>query len=110
MSNILEKIISDKKKDINEYKDVLSVDDLKKKIVSYKNYLNFKNKLTSNKISVIAEIKKASPSAGIIIENYDPKSIAKQYEDSGAACLSVLTEKKHFKGKLEHITEIKISE
>ena len=107
MSNILEKIISDKKKDINEYKGVLSVDDLKKKIVSYKNYLNFKNKLTSNKISVIAEIKKASPSAGIIIENYDPKSIAKQYEDSGAACLSVLTEKKHFKGKLEHITEIK---
>jgi len=107
MSNILEKIISDKKKDINEYKGVLSIDDLKKKIVSYKNYLNFKNKLTSNKISVIAEIKKASPSAGIIIENYDPKSIAKQYEDSGAACLSVLTEKKHFKGKLEHITEIK---
>ena len=107
MSNILEKIIADKKKDINEYKSIFSVDDLKKKIALYKNYLNFKNKLTSNKISVIAEIKKASPSAGIIIENYDPKSIAKQYEDSGAACLSVLTEKKYFKGKLEHITEIK---
>ena len=107
MSNILEKIISDKKKDINEYKSIFSVDDLKKKIALYKNYLNFKNKLTSNKISVIAEIKKASPSAGIIIENYDPKSIAKQYEDSGAACLSILTEKKYFKGKLEHITEIK---
>ena len=107
MSNILEKIIADKKKDINEYKSIFSVDDLKKKIALYKNYLNFKNKLTSSKISVIAEIKKASPSAGIIIENYDPKSIAKQYEDSGAACLSILTEKKYFKGKLEHITEIK---
>ena len=107
MSNILEKIISDKKKDINEYKGVLSVDDLKKKIVSYKNYLNFKNKLTSNKISVIAEIKKASPSEGVIIQNYNPKVIAKQYLNSGAACLSVLTEEKYFKGHLEHIHQVK---
>ena len=107
MTNALEKIIADKKDNVEKYKNSFTVEDLKKKISSYKNYLNFKDKLKENKISVIAEIKKASPSAGIIIENYDPKSIAKQYEDSGAACLSILTEKKYFKGKLEHITEIK---
>jgi len=107
MSNILEKIVSDKKKDINEYKNIFSVDDLKKKINSYKNYLDFKSQLIGNKINVIAEMKKASPSAGIIIENYNPKSIAQQYQDAGAACLSILTEKKYFKGKLEHITEVK---
>ena len=107
MSNTLEKIVSDKKKDINEYKNIFSIDDLKKKINLYKNYLNFKNQLLSNKINVIAEIKKASPSAGIIIESYDPKFIAKQYRDSGASCLSILTEKKYFKGKLEDIIEVK---
>ena len=107
MNNTLEKIVSEKKEDINEYKNIFSIDDLKKKIISYKNYLDFKSQLMSNKINVIAEIKKASPSAGTIIENYDPKSIAKQYQDSGAACLSILTEKKYFKGRLEHITEVK---
>ena len=107
MNNTLEKIVSKKKEDINEYKNIFSIDDLKKKIISYKNYLDFKSQLMSNKINVIAEIKKASPSAGTIIENYDPKSIAKQYQDSGAACLSILTEKKYFKGRLEHITEVK---
>ena len=80
---------------------------LKKKISSYKNYLNFKDKLNNNEVSVIAEIKKASPSAGIIVENYDPKAIAKQYLDSGASCLSILTEENYFKGKLEHIDEVK---
>ncbi len=107
MSNILEKIISDKKNSIEKYKDSFSIKDLKKKISGYNNYLNFKDKLKQNKISVVAEIKKASPSAGIIVENYDPKLIAKQYLNSGADCLSVLTEENYFKGKLEDIYEIK---
>ena len=107
MSNTLEKIIIDKKISVEKYKKTFTIQDLKKRISSYKNYLNFKDKLKKNKISVIAEIKKASPSAGIIVENYDPKRIAKQYSNSGASCLSILTEENYFKGKLDHIHEVK---
>ena len=107
MTNTLEKIITDKKNNIEKYKKSFTVEDLKKKISSYKNYLNFKDKLRKNEVSVIAEIKKASPSAGVIVENYDPKTIAKQYLNFGASCLSVLTEENYFKGKLEHINEVK---
>ena len=107
MTNILEKIISDKKDSIKKYKDFFTTKSLEKKISTYRNYLSFKDKLTEKKISVIAELKKSSPSAGIIIQNYDPKVIAKQYLNSGASCLSVLTEEKYFQGHLEHINQVK---
>ena len=107
MTNTLEKIISNKKNSIKKYRDSFTLSNLKNKISLYKNYLNFKNNLIKNKISVIAEIKKASPSAGTIIQNYDPRDIAKKYLKSGAACLSVLTEEKYFMGKIEHIEHIK---
>ena len=56
---------------------------------------------------MITEIKKASPSAGLLIENFNHLDIAKMYIDNGATCLSVLTEEKHFQGNLEHIQDIK---
>ena len=107
MTNTLKKIIADKKSNVEKYKNSFTVKELKKKISSYKNYLNFKDKLNKSRVSVIAEIKKASPSAGVILEDYEPKLIAKQYLNSGASCLSVLTEENYFKGKLEHIDEVK---
>ena len=111
IENTLSKIIEKKKFRINELKKSVSLENLKKKINQYKPYLNFKNKIiknnSSNKTSIIAEIKKASPSAGIIIKNYNPVEIAQKYYKSNATCLSVLTEEDFFLGKLDHISDIK---
>ena len=109
--NILKKIIKKKKLRIGELKKNVSLENLKEKINQCKSYLNFKDKIIrnnlNNKISIIAEIKKASPSAGIIIENYNPVEIAKKYHENNVTCLSVLTEEDFFLGKLEHISDIK---
>ena len=107
MNNILKKIIFKKKITIENFKKSYSVEQLKNHISSKDNYLNFKDKLDNKKISVIAEIKKASPSAGILIERYNPIEIAKIYLKSGASCLSILTEENYFKGKMEHISQVK---
>ena len=77
-----------------------------------KKFLNFLrkkilNNIKEDKYSIIAEIKKASPSAGIIIKDYDPVKIANIYNDNKASCLSVLTEEDFFLGNLTHISKIK---
>ena len=109
--NILEKIIKNKKKKIDLLKKNISIESLKIKIDENKTFINFKEKIENNeskdKISIIAEIKKASPSAGIIIENYDPVNIADVYNKNKATCLSVLTEEDFFLGNLLHISKIK---
>ena len=109
--NILEKIIENKKKKIDLLKKSVSIENLKSKINENKYFINFKEKIVNNenknKISIIAEIKKASPSAGLIIENYDPVNIASIYNKNKATCLSVLTEEDFFLGDLIHISEIK---
>ncbi len=111
--NILEKIIKNKEKKINLLKKSLSIETLKSKIEINKSFINFKEKIkkneNENKISIIAEIKKASPSAGLIIENYDPVNIANIYKKNNATCLSVLTEEDFFLGNLLHISKIKQS-
>ena len=109
--NILEKIIKNKVIKINNLKKNINLDSLNDKIKEVKSFINFKEKIennsTKNKISIIAEIKKASPSAGIIVKNYDPVNIARIYNDNKAACLSVLTEEDFFLGNLIHISKIK---
>ena len=109
--NILEKIILNKKEKIDLLKKSISIEDLKIKIEENKSYINFKKKIENNeninKISIIAEIKKASPSAGVIIENYNPVDIANIYNKNKATCLSVLTEEDFFLGNLIHISKIK---
>jgi len=109
--NILEKIISKKIKRVDEIKKTTKIEDLTKLIEQNKSYINFKEKIKSNiqedKTSLIAEIKKASPSAGVIIDDYNPVDIAKIYFEKKATCLSVLTEEEFFLGNLIHISKIK---
>ena len=108
MANILEKIIQDKKENLNLIKKNNSLDSLEKKIKSLNFFNNFKKTIQNNKrIAVISEIKKASPSAGVLVKDFNHLDIAKMYVDNGATCLSVLTEEKHFLGKLDYITDIK---
>lgn len=107
MTNILEKIITDKKNSLDHIKKEKSLDILKKNIKE-QTFLNFKETIQKNKsVSLITEIKKASPSAGILVNNFDHLKIAKMYIDNGASCLSVLTEEKYFLGKLDYIQDIK---
>ena len=106
--NILEKIVQDKKETLNLIKKDNSLDSLEKKIKELSFFYNFKEKIKKNSgISLISEIKKASPSAGILVKNFNHINIAKMFIDNAATCLSVLTEEKHFLGKLEYIQDIK---
>tara|TARA_A100000164_G_C21868523_1_gene753877 strand:+ start:642 stop:1433 length:792 start_codon:yes stop_codon:yes gene_type:complete len=107
MTNVLEKIIKDKKNSLNIIKKNCPIEFLEENIKKQK-YFNFKNAIEKNKgISLITEIKKASPSAGILIDNFNHIDVAKMYFNNGATCLSVLTEEKYFLGKLDHILDIK---
>ena len=108
MTNILEKIVQDKKESLIEIKKINTLDVLENKIKTLNNFLDFKQTITKNKnVSLITEIKKASPSAGVLVKDFNHINIAKMYIDNGAACLSVLTEEKHFLGKLDYIKDIK---
>jgi indole-3-glycerol phosphate synthase len=102
--NILKKIINYKKKKIiSDKKVILFFNQNKKSLFKSKIVYNLKK----NKISIIAEIKKASPSKGIFTKNFNPINIAKQYVGGGATCLSVLTEDKFFLGNKNYIKQIK---
>ncbi len=111
-NNHLQKIIETKKTRIEKYqKRENNLDDLNEKIKEYTKFIDFKktieNNISKNKISLIAEIKKASPSAGLIVKDYKPVDIASIYYKKKATCLSVLTEELFFLGDLIHITKIK---
>ena len=98
--NVLEKIIQKKNEKIVNLKKTISLESLNELISINKTFINFKEKIKNNvkedKFSVIAEIKKASPSAGVIIKDYDPVKIANIYNTNKATCLSVLTEEDFF--------------
>ena len=111
VDNTLNKIINLKKQKINKLKKITSIESIKNKIKENITFINFKkkieNNIINNKISLIAEIKKASPSAGIIVKDYNPVDIAKKYYENKATCLSVLTEEDFFQGNLIHMYKIK---
>jgi len=111
LENILDKIIKKKINKVDLLKKSISLKLLIEKINENKSFINFKEKIQNNindkKISIIAEIKKASPSAGIIIKEYNPIEIAKIYYKNKATCLSILTEENFFLGNLIHVSKVK---
>ena len=111
MNNILKKICEEKRLEIEILKKKCSLNSLKKLISDQINKRDFKNVIIKSveerKNFIIGEIKKASPSAGEIIHNYEPVEIAKIYERAGVKALSVLTEKNYFKGEIDHLSYIK---
>ena len=106
--SILREIVINTKTKLEEKKMLVSLDDLKKEI----NELNlenprFKQSLAEKDEAIIAEIKKASPSAGIIAEDFDPIKKAKEYEELGAVALSILTEEDYFLGSPKYLKEVR---
>ena len=106
--NILDEIIDTKKRKLISKKSELSLEDIISKIemISPTN-ASFKASLLDKEEAIIAEIKKASPSAGIISENFDPISKAKEFEEKGAAALSILTEEDYFLGSIQYLKDVK---
>ncbi len=111
MKNILEEIYNYKIKEVRNYKKNLSLTEICKKIncldVNYDFYQVLKNKDSNGEISLICEIKKASPSKGIIRQDFDHIEIAKQYKEGGATCLSILTDEKYFMGSIDYLQEVR---
>lgn len=109
--NILDKIVEQKKIEVAKLPQrILAAGDLRDARLERNETRDFvaalKNPAHGN-VALIAEVKKASPSAGIICQNFDPVRIAREYEAAGASCLSVLTDEKFFQGSLDYLKQIR---
>ncbi len=111
MANILDTIVEQKKREVAALPDeVISVQVLKDALTKRGDHRGFTNNLRhprKGSVALIAEVKKASPSAGVICPDFDPVRIAKEYEAAGASCLSVLTDEKFFQGSLAYLKQIR---
>lgn len=110
MATILDQIVADKREEVRARQARTSVEQFQKRIASLPRCRNFYKAVTKRHvrgINVIAEVKKASPSAGVIRPDFDPVAIARTYEKAGADAISVLTDEKYFQGRLEYLTQVK---
>lgn len=112
MATILEEIIAHKHLEVAEQQQKIPTDALIEMIAESQDTPRgfmkaLRHKVLSKHPAVIAEIKKASPSLGVIREDFDPVSIAKSYQSGGATCLSVLTDRKYFQGHSGHIPKVR---
>ena len=110
MANILDEIVAYKRQVVDVAKQQVPLDSLIERIADMPKCRNFYKAVTkpnSRGLNVISEVKKASPSAGLIRPDFDPVEIAKTYQACGADAISVLTDEKYFQGKLEYVTRIK---
>tara|TARA_B000000475_G_scaffold60266_1_gene47747 strand:- start:155 stop:904 length:750 start_codon:yes stop_codon:yes gene_type:complete len=106
--NVLDEIVLNTKSKLEAMKSKTSLKELISQVNKIKiEKSSFKENLSANDQAIIAEIKKASPSAGIISEDFDPVSKAKEYELLGASALSILTEEDYFLGSIQYLKDVK---
>ncbi|GAB6099307.1 indole-3-glycerol phosphate synthase TrpC [Halanaerocella petrolearia] len=104
---ILDKIVKHKREEVKQQKEDKSVSELKSQINRLDDTRDFKSALKDSGMSLIAEVKKASPSKGVIKEEFEPVKTASQYEVAGAKAISVLTDQEFFQGQLNYLQQIK---
>ena len=104
--DILKKIVEVKNREVRRLKSDVPIDDLVRRIESQPSPLDFGSRLVGSKMNVIAEVKRASPSRGVLRENLDPEWVATRYVENGAAAVSVLTNRDHFHGSLEDLEAV----
>jgi indole-3-glycerol phosphate synthase len=110
LGNVLDKIIADKRTEVQSRRSQTSLEQLKDRVRGLPKCRNFYKAVTKPNprgINVIAEVKKSSPSAGVIRKDFDPVAIARTYQDCGTDAISVLTDEKHFQGRLEYIEQVR---
>ncbi len=104
---ILDQIVADKKLELEDSRRRLPLAKLRKMASKQPPSLDFAGALRGEGVRLIAEVKKASPSRGVIRPNFDPVAVAKIYAGNGAAAISILTEVKYFQGSLKYLKEIR---
>jgi len=110
LANILDDIITNKREEVEQRRSQTSLEQLREQAINKPRCRNFFKAVTKRNprgINVIAEVKKASPSVGLICKNFDAVEIARTYERCGADAISVLTDEKYFQGKLEYLEQVK---
>lgn len=105
--DILQTIVSVKIEEVNRLKQEMPVDALQMKMESLEKPVGFSSSLKCEKTSIIAEIKKASPSKGILRDDFNPLELARIYSENGASAISVITNVDHFQGKLDYLHVVK---
>lgn len=106
--HILDEIVAHKRTEIEAARETVPLSELDSRVASAPTVRDFAGALRANHpMALIAEVKKASPSAGLIREHFDPVAIATTYAAHGAACVSVLTDQRYFQGSLEYLTQVR---
>ncbi|HZA24964.1 MAG TPA: indole-3-glycerol phosphate synthase TrpC [Dehalococcoidia bacterium] len=106
MPSILDKIVADKREELARQKELVSLSNLESRISSQQIPLDLSRALRGPGVQLIAEVKKASPSRGLLCADFDPVRIAGAYASNGAAAISILTDTR-FEGELDHIVQVK---
>lgn len=106
-TNILTKIVADKREEVEQRKKSMPLASLKESCARRKAHPDFARALSGDNIRIIAEVKKASPSRGVLRPDFNPVGLAKTYADNGASAISVLTETNYFQGSIDHLAKIR---
>lgn len=108
-NHILEEIVWHKETEVDQMRDRLPLPELQRQLASAPPVRNFVEALRQSKTrpALIAEVKKASPSKGVLREDFDPVAIAQAYEQGGATCLSILTDQRFFQGSFDNLKQVR---